>query len=468
MTNFFRCTARAGIIAIALGSVALPQQPETTQPLSGNTSSTTQFVPFDKFLADSSDNGINIAATAKVANTAALTEMRDHITKMYQGVHVTHSFVQGSQTYDCIPVEQQPSLRMAGSQGIAAPPTAPRQVPGTAAGAAAAFLEQTGKAAQASLLPAAAVDGFGNATACEDHTVPIQRTTVEQISRFSTLRAFLSKSPDGKGMPPVPLKPGAAPSTKPAPPSFGAHFHDYTYQNVRNLGGNSNINIWDPGVATIWGEVFSLSQVWYLGLSSTGTLQTVEAGWQSYPGRLGDGNPHLFVYFTADGYNKTGCYDHSCSGFVQYSSRVFPGVALPRSIPTGNQTEIATLWQWWSGNWWLSVNGEWIGYYPGSLFGTGEMATHSSWIEYGGEILAGQGTSYVYNPEMGSGSYAQNGFQIAAYQRQIWYFDALGSRQPASLSGVNECPAGTSIVGPYNGGPYWGIYFFFGGPGGFC
>jgi hypothetical protein len=265
----------------------------------------------------------------------------------------------------------------------------------------------------------------------------------------------------------VPPKDGGALTSTLAPPSFGFNYHDYMHQTVYNLGGNSNINIWNPGVATIWGQVMSLSQVWYLGVSAKGAVQSVEAGWQVYPGRLGDANPHLFVYFTPDGYN-TGCYDHVCIGFVQSSSRIFPGAALPRSLPSGNQTEIGVQWLWFFGNWWLNVNGEWVGYYPGSLFGTGDMATHSSSIWYGGEILAGNGTSYDYNPEMGSGWFASYGYGVAAYQRRISYFDANGAWQSPSLTQINECPAGTSMSGPNDGGSSWGIYFFFGGPGGYC
>jgi hypothetical protein len=242
------------------------------------------------------------------------------------------------------------------------------------------------------------------------------------------------------------------------------------YQYVYNLGGNSDINVWDPGVATFWGQVFSLSQVWYSGVSANGAYQTVEAGWQTYPDRLGDGNPHLFVYYTADGYHTSGCYDHSCSGFVQYSTSVYPGAALTPSRPTRSPSEVSIRWQWSAGNWWLNANGDWVGYYPGSLYGSGEMATHSSLIEYGGEILAGNGTSYVYNPEMGSGRFGTDGFRLAAYQREITYFDSLGRMKSPTLTPVNECPAGTSILGPEYGGipGGLGVDFFFGGPGGVC
>jgi hypothetical protein len=410
------------------------------------------------------------AAATNVANAAAFTEMRQHILNLYQGVNVTHSFVQGAQTYDCIPVEQQPSVRMSGVKGIAAPPSAPAKPGGAPTGGTAAVLAQSGEPQGASFLPTTGTDQFGNGMTCEDHTVPIQRTTLEQISRFPSLLAFLSKGANAQEMPPVSPKGGPAPAGKLTTTStvVPRHLHETLGLYAYNLGGSSTLNLWNPRVYPQWGQDFSLSQVWYYGFSGQ-TYQTIEAGWQVFPNRLGDNLAHLFIYFTEDGYKTTGCYDHSCPAFIQYSGRVFPGQTFAAySTAGGAQYETRILWEWWMGNWWLSVDGEWVGYYPGWLFGTGELATHSTSFAYGGEITAGDGRDYYYFPEEGSGFYASNGFQLAAYQRQIWYFDANWLQQTPNLSPDNhECTIGASISGPYQWGP-WGTYFFFGGPAGNC
>jgi hypothetical protein len=47
------------------------------------------------------------------------------------------------------------------------------------------------------------------------------------------------------------------------------------------------------------------------------TLQTAEVGWQVYPQKYGNSYPTLFIYWTADGYNRTGCYNLDCSAFIQ-------------------------------------------------------------------------------------------------------------------------------------------------------
>ena len=122
----------------------LAQQPGTSQVPLGNTPGTTQFVPFDQFMANTASVAFNSATMAKVANAAAFAEMRQHIVNLYQGVHVTHSFVQGSLTLDCVPIEQQPSVRTLGLKGIAAPPSLLAKPPGAPVGAT--TLQQSGEA----------------------------------------------------------------------------------------------------------------------------------------------------------------------------------------------------------------------------------------------------------------------------------------------------------------------------------
>jgi hypothetical protein len=424
-----------------------------------------EFVPFNSFVEETkaaNTSDYTARSTSKVRDAAAFEEMRQHILNLYQGVQVSHSFVVESQTYDCMAIEEQPSVRLLGLKGIAAPPPASAG-PTERVGVPDNSRAQSGQTAVSSILPAQGADRFGNTIGCQANTVPIGRTTLDQMTQFPTLKAFLSKSPDGKGQPPVPLKDDGA-----IPLSPVQHDHDYTYQWIYNRGGNSNVSINNPYVYTPWGEVFSLSQVWYIGFNG-GSTQTVEAGWQVYPGRLGDEKPHLFAYWTADGYSRTGCYDYGCGAFVQYSSSIFLGAAFSSvSVPGGAQYEVPIEWEWWSGNWWLQVNGTWVGYYPGSLFGGGDMATHSALIEFGGEIVGGNGTSYNYYPPMGSGYWGTSGWTWAAYQRRLWYFDSSYNTHWTSLGSGNECPARTSMSGPYWGGSDWAIYFFFGGPGGYC
>lgn len=55
--------------------------------------------------------------------------MRQYISDLYEGVEVAHSFVDDNgQVFDCIPVEQQFSLKGTPA-GPAAPPDAPPDAP---------------------------------------------------------------------------------------------------------------------------------------------------------------------------------------------------------------------------------------------------------------------------------------------------------------------------------------------------
>ena len=156
-------------------------------------------------------------------------------------------------------------------------------------------------------------------------------------------------------------------------------------------------------------------------------------------------------------------------GFVQWSGSLYPGARFPAySTPGGTQFEVRLTWTWMSGNWYLWVNRQIIGYYPGSLFGNGELATHSTVIQYGGEIL-GDNRGFFYLPQMGSGDWGTRGYGFAAYQRELWHFDAHANAIPAQLTVFNECSVRTSMLGPYTDpNPSWQTYFFFGGPGGYC
>jgi hypothetical protein len=99
------------------------------------------------------------------------------------------------------------------------------------------------------------------------------------------------------------------------------------------------------------------------------------------------------------------------------------------------------------------------------------MATHADGMEFAGEFgCVADGTLWNCPSAMGSGYQGTSGYPYAAYQRQMWYFDGAYNVNPAtSLAGYSQCPGATSVLGPYwDGVGDFGVYFFFGGPGGYC
>ena len=86
----------------------------------------------------------------------------------------------------------------------------------------------------------------------------------------------------------------------------------------------------------------------------------IEAGHQEYRDLYGDWVPHLFVFYTTNGYTSSGDnkggYNQDVDGWVQYSSRIYPeALSTPVSAFGGTQYVMNLKWQLWQGNWWLRV-----------------------------------------------------------------------------------------------------------------
>jgi Neprosin len=126
----------------------------------------------------------------------------------------------------------------------------------------------------------------------------MRRITIEELSRFETLEKCFQKSVGQIG--------ASTGSIVPAQDSLN-HKYAVSFQNVSNSGGSSWLNFWSPAVNTALTQGTSISQHWYQNTTAiTNLLQTVEGGWIVYPQKFGPTSV-LFVYWTADGYTKTGC-----------------------------------------------------------------------------------------------------------------------------------------------------------------
>ena len=409
------------------------------------------FVPFDEFVESVSSATFGDSAfqvDGVVEERAELERMRAHILSMYKGVEVEHSYVMGSQHFDCVPVEQQPSVRLLGLGTIAVPP-APLTAESSEPGAPKETLRL------ASPLTLGLEDAFGNAIHCDPGTIPMRRVTLEEMSGFGSLEGFFQKTPFGREQ---------------ALEMFGAaavHKYAHAYQKVKNYGGNSWLNVWSPPVNESAGQIFSLSQHWYAGGKGK-ALQTVEGGWQVYPAKYRTSRSALFIYWTADAYTSTGCYNLDCVGFVQINNKwPLGGNFANESVPGGEQRVFQMQWRLTGGNWWLYLQGigdyEPVGYYPGSIFKRGQLTKHATTIDYGGETV---GTSSY--PPMGSGAFANEGFGHAAFQNVIFYISSsAGKTKWAALKSVQSSPKCYTLkLTPSGSGGSWGTYFFFGGAGG--
>ncbi|XP_068640122.1 protein neprosin-like [Aristolochia californica] len=289
---------------------------------------------------------------------------------------------------------------------------------------------------------------------CPVGTVPLRRVQMEDLLRAGSVSKYVKKQQKGDRHNKL----------------SQSVFHEYAVARMPGSGSYHGtavtLNVWNPQPNTGTGGIFSLAQLWITN-GPYQEINTIEVGWQVYPNMYGDTATHLFIYWTADGYQTTGCYNLRCSGFVQVDPNIFPEMILPTSTTGGAQVEIrlTVIKDSATGNWWLSyeeasVGQVWVGYWPASLFTY--LALSADRIDWGGEI-----TGTASYPPMGSGRFPSEGYGNAAYARNIQYVDNSDAfvDVPSPLI-IDETKKSCYLLQDDGYDPTFGRYFFFGGPGG--
>ncbi|OMO52001.1 hypothetical protein CCACVL1_29439 [Corchorus capsularis] len=291
---------------------------------------------------------------------------------------------------------------------------------------------------------------------CPEGTIPVRRTTEDDLLRASSIQAFGKK------------KHKSIPQPRSADPDFisqSGHQHAIAYvDGDKFYGAKATINVWEPKIQQP--NEFSLSQIWILGGSFGEDLNSIEAGWQVSPDLYGDNNTRLFTYWTSDAYQATGCYNLLCSGFIQINNEIAMGASIyPLSRYHGSQYDISLL-VWKDpdeGNWWMQFgNGYVLGYWPAFLFSY--LSDSASMIEWGGEVVNSESDGQHTSTQMGSGHFPNEGFGKASYFKNIQIVDGSNNlRNPKDIGTFTEQSNCYDVqVGK---GGNWGSYFYFGGPG---
>jgi hypothetical protein len=256
----------------------------------------------------------------------------------------------------------------------------------------------------------------------------------------------------------------------------GQHWYASTSQLVDNHGGQATYSVFKPFVQR--SSDFSLLQVAVIRTNAAhaGTApktQTVECGWINYPDQVADA--HLFSFYTTNNYESYG--DNMCgwnrdvAGWVQYDKDIYPGIPFaPLATIGGPKYESDIGFLYYQGNWWLSVLGRYIGYYPGSLFSPGvnpadTLNHHSDRINFYGEIYNSE--EEMTTTDMGSGEFPEAGFGEAAYLRKIGYYDTSNHYQnyDGSQQVIVSDRNRYRLSAEWSSGSDWGSYFYIGGPG---
>jgi hypothetical protein len=276
----------------------------------------------------------------------------------------------------------------------------------------------------------------------------------------------------------------ARPNRKPTDPDPAGYFHGTDNQNGKFYGWDGYLNVWDPAInipAGGNGTDHSILQAW-LQNYSTGVTQSLEGGWNVDQSLYGDNQPHVFTYYTTNGYkhdgDNEGGYNTQVKGWIQHSNSVFPGIRINgTSVFDGEQFEISMKFQLYQEpnssdvNWWVAVQGIWMGYYPATLYKAG-LAVEVDWVGSGGEVFSSLSNPEQTQDQMGSGHQAAGGWAKSAYLRNL--------RVQTDMNGTmieNNGNASTDAAVPGGADPYtialdmesgssWDSYFFVGGPGG--
>uniref|UniRef100_A0A0E0MXW4 Neprosin PEP catalytic domain-containing protein n=1 Tax=Oryza rufipogon TaxID=4529 RepID=A0A0E0MXW4_ORYRU len=255
-----------------------------------------------------------------------------------------------------------------------------------------------------------------NGEKCPDNTIPIRRTKEEDVMRATSVTTFGKKTHGGS----------------PHPHSHLGGVTDGHHYGVAYATGDSN---------------------YY------GTKVTINV----YPAMYGDDKTRLFIYWTRDAYNTTGCYNLACSGFIQTNPQFVIGGSLsPVSIYGSTQYEYDYLvWKDPAGgNWWLQLQGNYVGYWPSSIFTLLQTGVADT-VEWGGEVYSPQITA-----PMGSGHFPEEGFGKATYSRAIQVVDSSNHLKPPNGVGlIASLPNCYNIMTGSSSTTSWGTYIYYGGPG---
>ena len=235
-----------------------------------------------------------------------------------------------------------------------------------------------------------------------------------------------------------PILPGAAAAVPPHAGTVFLYAGYYQQPGSATAGAGARMKQGDPGLAA--GDAHTLGEI---AVQSADQRQIVEIGWTVDALVNDDVHPRLFVFHWVDG--APTCYN-GC-GWVQVHPTKKPGMRVTPGAMADYQIQLR------GSDWWLSYEGEDLGYFPGSLWPT--PFTTAGLVQWFGEIAAATADSCS---EMGNG--AKGTDPAAAAMTGLYLVTSSGARETANaMTGTVTNPA------------YWNVggtapdAFSFGGPG---
>ncbi|KAK7410120.1 hypothetical protein VNO78_00656 [Psophocarpus tetragonolobus] len=294
---------------------------------------------------------------------------------------------------------------------------------------------------------------------CPKGTIPIRRILKEDLLRAASIELFGRKPPQvfNNSTNDFDLKAN----------SFIPENRSSAYlvtMGYNYIGAQADINAWNPKVTQP--NDFTTAQIWCKN-DNNPYFESVESGWMVNPRLYGDGATRFFAYWTRDSYRSTGCFDLTCSGFVQTGQVVLGGALSPISSYFGPQysLNVGLFLEPYSGNWYLKIkNNIAVGYWPANILNT---LRHSAiLVQWGGQVSSTNIKKVTPHTktEMGSGHFASGRFQSACFMQKVRIKDySQQLKYPQYVSAMSEEPDCYSAlnVAEYGKDPI----FYFGGPG---
>jgi hypothetical protein len=383
----------------------------------------------------------------RVLNDRERARMEEYIAEHVEPEDVVATIqLSKDELVDCVRLDRQPSLRRPALQGDAVrmePPAGPREEPKETSPTLVDDPSGPIRVENTRLAYGA------ESRVCPERTIPVRRLTIEILDNFETLEDFL------RARPPHAL---TGPTDQ--------HQYAYSYILVDSWGAQSTLNVWSP--YTERASEFSLSQI-AVTRGAGSDKETVESGWQKYRDLYGDYRPRLFIYFTPDNYGSGGCYNLTCSAFVQVNNSVYIGGGFT-NIST--HPHPSTAWEFtirWqrhgeTGDWWLKYGDTWVGYYPSRLFDDDGLRPHGSKASFYGEIIDDEPERHT-RTDMGSGHFPADGFGYAAYQRRIRTISTSNVWNVYPSLSETRTDANCYDIDIRESSGDWERYVYFGGPG---
>jgi hypothetical protein len=231
-------------------------------------------------------------------------------------------------------------------------------------------------------------------------------------------------------------------------PGQGCYYYALAASYRTVYGGGMTFSVHRPAYVRLGGAGHTLAELALQGGANNGDI--VEVGWNVSTDQYGDADPHLFVFHWLGGDGT--CYD-AC-GWQQMSRVFYPGQNLSAFIGR----DLSVGYRLHDGDWWVWVDNEWLGYFPGALWSNPfRQAALTQWF---GEVSADNGIPP--RTHMGTGAFPVE----ASAARMSYLCSILENEGPCVLSDQHFIN-----VNPPQAARYYGIEDLgasavrYGGPG---